>query len=41
MVKDTNIPWYDDDLRNMSTTAKKWQTIVDYDIDQKYLSQRL
>ena len=41
IVKDTDLPLYDDDLSSMSTTAKKGQTIVDEDIDQKIFSRGL
>ena len=41
IVKDTNLPWYDDDLISMSATSKKGQTIVEEDIDQKIFSSGL
>ena len=39
IVKDKNLTSYDDGLSSMSATAKKGQTIVEEDIDQKNIFQ--
>ena len=39
ILKDATVTWYDDGLSSISATAKKGQTIVEEDIDQKNIFQ--
>ena len=41
ILEDATVTWYDDGLSSISATAKKGQTIVEEDIDQKTIFQGL